>query len=363
MIRGWKRIMRWDAATLAVLVLYPIVCGLAAKVFADQLEGKFGYWLGDKLSTLFVYGILALALNVAVGYSGLLQLGIAAFFAIGVTITGILSTNSYPFQLGFTGTLIASIVGAAVFGLVLGAPSLRLRGDYLAIVTLGFGEIVRSLLTNLEQITAGVRGLTDIASPQLPGWLLKLFGMSRQPGWTLDYQWFYYFSLIFLVATVIILRNLEVSRLGRAWIALREDELAASCMGINTTRVKLSAFAVSAALAGMAGCLFATKLQKTSDPVNYGFPLSITMLCCIILGGLGSIRGTLVGVLVLEGLDLVVSPILDGRFQEWFPDGGRLLSFSNWRFMIFGMALILMMRFRPEGLLPSARVQHEMHTQ
>src|SRR5215471_1458162 len=182
MIRGWKRILlRWDAATLAVLLLYPIVCGLAAKVFADQLEGKFGYWLGDKLSTLFVYGILALALNVAVGYSGLLQLGIAAFFAIGVTITGILSTNSYPFQLGFSGTLIASTVGAAVFGLILGAPSLRLRGDYLAIVTLGFGEIVRSLLTNLEQITAGVRGLTDIASPQLPSWLLSLLGMSKQP--------------------------------------------------------------------------------------------------------------------------------------------------------------------------------------
>src|SRR5262245_16531696 len=363
MTRGWKRtLLRWDVVTLAVLLLYPIVCGLAAKVFAEQLEGKLGYWLGDKLSTMFIYGILALALNVAVGYSGLLQLGIAAFFAIGVTITGILSTNSYPFQIGFTGALVASTVGAAVFGLILGAPSLRLRGDYLAIVTLGFGEIVRSLLTNLEQITAGVKGITDIASPQLPGWLLGLFGMSKQPGWTLDYQWFYYFSLIFLVGTVIVLRNLEVSRLGRAWIALREDELAASCMGINTTRIKLSAFAVSAALAGLAGCLFATKLQKTSDPVNYGFPLSITMLCCIILGGLGSIRGTLLGVVVLQGLDLVASPIIDGWCQDWFAGGGRLLSFSNWRLMIFGLARMLMMRFRPEGLLPSVRMQHELHS-
>src|SRR6266496_554009 len=120
MIRGWKKILlRWDAATLVVLLLYPIVCGLAAKLFADQLEAKFGYWLGDKLSTIFIYGMLALALNVAVGYSGLLQLGIAAFFAIGVTITGILTTNSYPFQIGFTGALVASTLGAALFGLVL----------------------------------------------------------------------------------------------------------------------------------------------------------------------------------------------------------------------------------------------------
>jgi len=361
--RWRKLLLRWDGVTLAVLLLYPLVCALGSRLFADQLGSKLGYWLGDKLSTIFIYGMLALALNVAVGYSGLLQLGIAAFFAIGVNISGILSTNSYPFQIGFTGTLIASIFGAAIFGLVVGAPSLRLRGDYLAIVTLGFGEIIRSLLINLKEITSGVRGLINIAPPQLPAWSLNLLGMSKQPNWALDYQWFYYFALLFLAVVVILLRNLENSRLGRAWIALREDDLAASCMGINTTRVKLSAFAVSAALAGAAGCLFATKLQKTSDPVNYGFPLSITMLCCIILGGLGSIRGTLVGVLVLEGLDLIASPILDGWVQNWFPEGGRFLSFSNWRLMIFGLALVLMMRFRPEGLSPSSRVQHELHNQ
>lgn len=363
MTSRWKKLLRWDVVTLTVLILYPPVCALVARIFADQFGPTFGYWLGDKLSTIFIYGVLALALNVAVGYSGLLQLGIAAFFAIGVNITGILSTDSYPFQIGFTATLVASILGAGAFGLVVGAPSLRLRGDYLAIVTLGFGEVTRSLLINLKEITSGVRGLTDIASPQLPQWLLGLLGMPKQPNWALDYQWFYYFSLLFLVVIVTLLRNLERSRLGRAWIALREDDLAASCMGINTTRVKLSAFAVSAALAGVAGCLFATKLQKTSDPVNYGFPLSITMLCCIILGGLGSIRGTLLGVLVLQGLDLVASPILDGWVQDWFPGGGRLLAFSNWRLMIFGLALVVMMRFRPEGLLPSARVQHEMHIQ
>ena len=185
--------------------------------------------------------------------------------------------------------------------------------------------------------------------------------MSQQPNWSLDYRWFYYLALLFLAAGVLLLRNLQSSRLGRAWVALREDELAASCMGINPTRVKLSAFAVSAALAGLAGCLYATKLQKTSDPSTNGFSLSIEMLCCVILGGLGSIRGTLLGVLVLEGLDKIVSPIVDGWMQNWFADGGRLLSFSSWRLMIFGLALIFTMRFRPEGLLPSRRMKAELH--
>jgi branched-chain amino acid transport system permease protein len=360
----WKRLLlRWDVLTLAVLLLYPVVCTLVGRAFPDDLGPKFGYWLGDKVSTILIFGILALALNVAVGYAGLLQLGIAAFFAIGANITGVLTTSSYPFQTGFTVALVLATLGAGLLGLVLGAPSLRLRGDYLAIVTLGFGEIMRSLLTNLEQITAGVRGLTNMAPPHVPQWTLGVLGQTKQPGWTLDYAWFYYFALFFLAAIVVVLRNLETSRLGRAWIALREDELAAACMGINTTRVKLSAFAVSAALAGLAGCLFATKLQKTSDPVNYGFNLSITMLCCVILGGLGSIRGTLLGVFALVGLDIIASPVIDGWLQNWIPDGGRLLSFSNWRLMIFGLALILMMRFRPEGLLPTVRMKHELHNQ
>ena len=220
---------------------------------------------------------------------------------------------------------------------------------------------MRALLINLEHITAGVQGLTGLASPKLPGWTLSLLGMTKQPSWALDYRWFYYFALMFLAICVMLLRNIQSSRLGRAWVALREDELAASCMGINTTRVKLSAFAFSAALAGLAGCLYATKLRKTSDPNTYGFSLSIAMLCCIILGGLGSIRGTLLGVLVLMGIDKVASPLLDSWMQDRFPDGGRLLSFSSWRLMIFGLALILTMRFRPEGLLPSRRMKAEMH--
>ena len=210
---------------------------------------------------------MALALNVAVGYSGLLQLGIAAFFAIGVYITGILTVDSYPLQVGFTAALCFSILGTAAMGLMLGAPSLRLRGDYLAIVTLGFGEVVKAVLINLEEITAGTRGLNPIPPPHLPKWFIEqLAKIDVGPSWTLDYRLFYYLALVLMILVVLLLKNLEKSRLGRSWVALREDELAASCMGINTTRVKLSAFAVSAGLAGLAGCLYATKLQSTADP-------------------------------------------------------------------------------------------------
>jgi branched-chain amino acid transport system permease protein len=178
-----------------------------------------------------------------------------------------------------------------------------------------------------------------------------------------DYRPFFYVVLAILTLIVIFLRNLENSRTGRAWVAIREDELAASCMGINVTRAKLAAFAVSASLAGLAGCLYATKLTTTASPDAYDFNRSIIILCCLILGGLGSIRGTLVGVLLLIGFDSVLAPALDRYLQslDINPKGWALLTFSNWRLMIFGLALIVMMRIRPEGLLPSSRVKLELH--
>src|SRR5215470_9205266 len=162
---------RWPAAILLLLLLYPALCALAGRILPDALGSKFGFAFGDQLSTLFIYGIFALALNVAVGYAGLLQLGIAAFFAIGVYITGILTIPSYPFQLGFSLALVFATLGAALFGLILGAPTLRLRGDYLALVTLGFGEVVKVTLRNLEQITGGTKSLNPIPGPQPPAFL------------------------------------------------------------------------------------------------------------------------------------------------------------------------------------------------
>jgi branched-chain amino acid transport system permease protein len=364
---------RWDVLALVALALYPIFLAVAGAKLPDWMPQ------GDEISTLFIFAILALGLNVAVGYTGLLQLGIAAFFGIGVYITGILTVPSNPFQIGFAAALVMSTAGAALSGLILGAPTLRLRGDYLALVTLGFGEVVKVTLRNLERITAGAKGLNPIPGPQIPVWLQGTATWLGLDGG--DYRLQYYISLLMLVAVVIVLQNLERSRLGRAWVAIREDELAATCMGINPTRIKLASFAFSAGLAGLAGCLYATKLTTTADPNAYDFNRSIIMLCCVILGGLGSIRGVILGVFLLLGFDNIVSPRLDSWIQasgitesasEWVRKMTseasslpqmveRLLTFSNWKLMIFWLALVLMMRLRPEGLLPSLRMQHELH--
>ncbi|HTQ38436.1 MAG TPA: branched-chain amino acid ABC transporter permease [Pirellulales bacterium] len=364
---------RWNLFPLALLALFPVACSLARSIFPNWLGPTFGNSLGDQLSTLFIFAILALGLNVAVGYTGLLQLGIAAFFGIGVYITGILRVPSYPFQVPFTLALVLSAVGAGLCGLILGAPTLRLRGDYLALVTLGFGEVVKVTLRNLEEITAGTKGLNPIPPPHMPQWLATGVGwLGIENSWETDYRLFYFLTLAILALMIVLLTNLEHSRLGRSWIAIREDELAAACMGINAPRAKLASFAVSASLAGLAGCLYATKLTTTADPNSYDFNRSIIMLCCVILGGLGSVRGVLLGVFLLLGFDNILSPQINSCLQSWMqgtsggklsPLAERLLSFSNWRLMIFGFALVAMMRFRPEGLWPSVRVQRELHNQ
>jgi branched-chain amino acid transport system permease protein len=340
---------RWlpELIALAVLAVFPLI------PLPDELAT-----LGSQLGYIFVFSILALGLNVVVGQTGLLHLGIAAFFGIGAYTVGILTAApTYPFQFNFFVALTIATLGSALVGVILGAPVLRLRGDYLALVTLGFGEVVRFGLRNLEEITNGTRGLGPIPPPTVTKWV------GLDVDWAADFRPFFYLNLAVLALVVVMLRNLERSKLGRAWTAIREDELAATCMGISATRAKLAAFAVGAGIAGLAGGLYATNLTNTAQPDAYDFNRSIIMLCCIILGGLGSIRGTLVGVLILIGFDNILAPWLDRLAQQYDinPRGHALLTFSNWRYMIFGIALILMMRFRPEGLLPSARMQHELH--
>ena len=338
----------WDVSALLVLAIAPL--GVPA----------LGGALGGQFTTLFIYSILALGLNVMVGYTGLVHLGIAAFFGIGAYVTGILTVPMYPFQIGFLGAAIASIVVAAGIGLALGAPTLRLRGDYLAIVTLGFGEVVKVTLRNLEQITGGMKGLNPVPPP---GAGMKLGGLDVGLSFAIDPRWFYYLSLGILAIVVIAMRRLENSRLGRAWMAVREDELAATAMGISATRVKLSAFAMSSAIAGLAGSLYAASLSTTADPNAYDFNRSIMVLCAVILGGLGSIPGTLLGVGILVGFDTVLAPWADSWIQQLDinPTGSSMLSFSGWRLAIFGVALVLVMRLRPEGLVPSRRVAAGLH--
>ncbi len=352
----------WEGAAFLLLLLYPLF-----PIFESTFLGATNRSLGDQLPTVFIFAILALGLNVVTGYTGLLHLGIAAFFAVGAYVTGILTVASYPFEVNFVIPLILGPLIAALFGLLLGAPTLRLRGDYLALVTLGFGEVMRFALKNLDAITAGTRGLSPLPPPPSLGFL----------DWTGDFRPFYYLSLVILILVYLMLRNLERSRLGRAWVALREDELAANCMGLSPSKLKLAVFALGAGLAGLAGVLYATRQTSTADPNAYDFNRSIFMLCCLILGGLGSRAGVLLGVFLLVGFDNIVSPILDAQIQAIgggaapvpVTVGGKLLftlpgimfTFTGWRLMIFGLALILMMRFRPEGLIPSNRVKHELH--
>jgi branched-chain amino acid transport system permease protein len=192
---------------------------------------------------------------------------------------------------------------------------------------------------------------------------VTLGGIDLGKEFAIDPRWFYYLALLSLAGVVLAMRRLENSRLGRALVAVREDELAAQAMGISATKVKLSAFAMSSAVAGLAGCLYAASLSTTADPNAYDFNRSIMVLCAVILGGLGSIPGTLLGVAILVGFDTVLAPWADSWIQQMNinPKGLSYLSFSGWRLAIFGVALVLVMRYRPEGLIPSRRLSAELH--
>ena len=360
----------WLWVFLGLFLVYPLVPEIN-----EQVRLMTGQHIGSQIPILFIFGILALGLNVIIGYTGIFHLGIGAFFGIGAFTTGILVVKDYPFQFGFIPTLIISTVIAAIISVMLSAPVLRLRGDYLALVTLGFGEVVRFTLTNLEEMTGGTQGL----KPIYPEWAAT--------GGAIPYELWYFITFAFLIMVYLFLRNLERSRLGRGWVALREDELAASCMGLNTAKLKLAAFALGGGLAGLAGSLFAFWQANTSDPAKYGFSTSIMALCCLILGGLGNRNGVLLGVVLVIGLDQMLSPILDSYTQAWMdrhknPEsevflftgssgnageevisysfklgntGSPYLKFSGWRLLLFGSILVIVMRLRPEGFLPARR--------
>src|SRR4030042_1107020 len=230
-----------------------------------------------------IYIILALGLNVVVGFAGLLNLGFVAFYAIGAYTYALLNTR---LGLNFWSALPFSIMFSTAAGFFLAIPALRLRGDYLAIVTLGFGEIVRLIINNWDSLTMGPNGVSGIDSPSI---------MSLSFG---KLAYYYYFVLIFVILTVFVTRRVYCSRIGRAWIAIREDEVASSAMGINTTMYKIYSFAFGAFWAGLAGTLFAAKMHFVS-PESFTFMESVLILCMVILGGLGSIRGVILGSIIL----------------------------------------------------------------
>ena len=311
-----------------------IVAFVVLGIFLLILPQVVGSFLSEVLGTVGLYVLMGLGLNIVVGYAGLLDLGYVAFFAIGAYATAILTSPAsvLGWELSFWLALPIVIVLAAISGLIIGAPVLRLRGDYLAIVTLGIGEIVRILLQSdaLRPWTGGAQGILQIPPPALGD--LDFF----------DPQVLYYPILFFVGLAAFFAYRLSGSRAGRAWNAMREDEDVAAATGVNTTTSKLLAFSLGAAFGCVAGAFFAVKIGSVF-PHGLDILVSITVLSVIILGGMGSIPGVIVGALVLVGL-----PEL-------------LREFAEYRLLVYGAVLVGMMLWRPEGLIPSAQRQRELH--
>jgi len=276
------------------------------------------------MTTALMYVVLGLGLNIVVGLAGLLDLGFVAFYAVGAYSYALLNLH---FGLGFWTVLPIGGLMAAFFGIMLGFPVLRLRGDYLAIVTLGFGEIIRLILENWGTFSKGPSGISNIPRP-------SLFGLDLSLGQAINYT--YYLMIVFVIITIFIVNRLQDSRLGRAWIALREDEIACQAMGIDKRKTKLVAFSLGAFWAGAVGVIFAAKTTFI-NPASFTFLESAIILSIVVLGGMGSIIGVVFGALIL-----ILMP-------EY------LRALSEYRMLAFGAILVCMMIFRPQGLISNIR--------
>ncbi|MEO6835615.1 MAG: ABC transporter ATP-binding protein [Candidatus Tumulicola sp.] len=301
----------------------------------------------NTLVDIGLYAVLALGLNVTVGYAGLLDLGYAAFFAIGSYTYAMLASPQFDLHLPFWVLLFVAAALAALFGLLLGIPTLRLRGDYLAIVTLGFGLIVPQVFQNLTKYTGGPNGISALDIPTFFG---RSFGSNAAP--------YYFVTLAALAIVIAFANNVRDSRLGRAWMAIREDELAARHMGINATGVKLAAFSLGAAIAGLAGVIFAAKLSLVS-PDLFGFQVSVLILSMVVLGGMGNVGGVVVGAVVLALVNGVVLPQINAIVNGTLHTN---LDLTNYNFFIYGALLVALMLFRPEGVLPNRERRAELRT-
>ncbi|MFI4947688.1 MAG: ATP-binding cassette domain-containing protein [Alphaproteobacteria bacterium] len=349
------------AVVFALALLFPIIHRNDADI--------------DSAANALTYAALALGLNIVVGLAGLLDLGYAAFFAIGAYTYGVAASwqvapewtsfwetfqwlglvarfhdsggDVVHFQVSFWLMMPAAAALTAFFGVLFGAPTLRLKGDYLAIVTLGFGEIVPIVVRNTPSLTNGAMGLNGVMAPQLFGWS---FGVDATP--------YYYVGLLLVAFLILTSQRLKFSRIGRAWMAIREDEIAAAAMGINRVKLKLLAFATGAAFAGATGTLFVAKLQ-TATPDMFGFPVSVMILVMIVFGGIGSVWGVVLGALILQMLQ---SWFLED-LSQWLHTLGRLVG-VDWLQrvelassieLIFGLILVTMMLYRRDGLIPATR--------
>ena len=295
-------------------------------------------WI-DGFTNAGVFILLALGLNVVVGFAGLLDLGYAAFYAIGAYTYAFAASPTVPWislHVPFWPMLLVGAAVAAMFGLLLGAPTLRLRGDYLAIVTLGFGEIVPAVFLNADKVTNGTNGIGGVYKPDLFGYQFTLGNPVP-----------YYIAMVAIIAIVMILvYRLQDSRLGRAWMAVREDELAAASNGVNTVTTKLLAFALGASTAGLAGVFTASKLTFVS-PDQFSFAVSFTILAMVVLGGMGNVWGVAVGAFLLYTIQSVLLKQLNPFFHTLNVPFLKDIDFVQYQFLLYGLALVLMMLLRP----------------
>ncbi|PKO34023.1 MAG: ABC transporter ATP-binding protein [Betaproteobacteria bacterium HGW-Betaproteobacteria-7] len=306
-----------------------------------------------------LYIFLALGLNIVVGFAGLLDLGYIAFYAVGAYTWALLASPHFGIHWPVWAILPIGALVACFFGVLLGSPTLKLRGDYLAIVTLGFGEIIRIFLNNLNapvNITNGPQGITLIDPVSIGGFSFS--GTSEILGLTLSGPQKYYFLLVALAILVIIINlRLQHSRIGRAWQAIREDEIAAKAVGINTRNIKLLAFAMGASFGGIAGGIFSA-MQGFVSPESFSLIESIMVLAMVVLGGMGHIPGVILGAVLLsilpEALRYGVGPIQMALF------GKMLIDPESLRMLVFGLALVLVMRFKPAGIWPSPERKREL---
>ena len=346
------------AATLAlavVLAVLPLVVGLAGNAWVRMLDFAL------------LYIMLALGLNIVVGYAGLLDLGYVAFYAVGAYMYALLSSPhlaenfewiAQAFPAGFHNPIWLVVpLGAALaatFGVLLGAPTLRLRGDYLAIVTLGFGEIIRIFLNNLNapiNITNGPQGISNIDPIRVAG--LDLSKPIEIGALTIQsVQLYYYLFLVLTVAVITVCIRLQDSRIGRAWVAIREDEIAAKAMGINTRNVKLLAFAMGASFGGVSGAMFAS-FQGFVSPESFVLVESVVIVSMVVLGGMGHVPGVILGAILLYAIPEILRYVARPAQEALF--GHEVVAPEALRMLLFGLAMVVIMLYRPEGLWPAPK--------
>jgi branched-chain amino acid transport system permease protein len=375
------RVRRWGlpTAVIALIVSYPLWA------INDPFRAFFVDRLGMDMDTVFqmaVYVMLALGLNIVVGYAGLLDLGYVAFFALGAYTLGWFGSALFSgqnihfldvgntaipgFHLSFWVVVPLAGLICAIAGIIIGWPTLRLRGDYLAIVTLGFGEIIPDVFRNGDSIfghnlTNGVRGVTQLDRPGFGQTVNDATGgflPDRYSSLPNELKPWFYTILFMCLVTIFVNLRLRDSKMGRAWIAVREDEIAASAMGVPLMRTKLWAYAIGGVFGGLAGSIYGSFINGIF-PTSFSFQISVIVLVMVIVGGMGNVWGVIVGASLISWLNFAGLGKIGSLLNDTIPGTAHDVDVTKYKFGIFGIMLILMMLFRPEGIIPSARRKAE----